>query len=255
MQVHLPTRRAATCALTGVLALAGCSTGTPTGTATSVAPATANTTPAPATAEPTEPTVMILEDAGLETPMAAGTYTSRLFEPTVTLELDGSWFRRDAGDARKFNIRRGSDGGEDLTFLSGIDFIECGDSGVVEQPPDASTVVDMIVGMEKLNTTQPAEVQLGNLVGTEIRLLGGGTGSLDDFEGYLSHGCVISQGTVPFPGESGWVVILDSSVQQYFFVETDGGPVWIRARADDSTADVEALWDYMREVIGTVEIR
>ena len=254
MQAHLRARRAAICALAGVLALAGCSTGTPTGTPTGGPPATASTTPVPPTEAPTEAAALVLEDAGLETPMPAGTYTSRLFEPTVTFELDGSWFRRDAGDARKFNIRRGTDGGEDLTFFSGIDFIECGDSGVVEQPPDASTVVDMIFGMKKLNATQPAEVQLGNVVGTEIRLLGGGKGSLDDFEGYLTHGCVISLGEVPFPGDSGWVVMLDSSVEQYFFVETDSGPVWIRARADDSTADVEALWDYMREVIGTVHI-
>lgn len=197
---------------------------------------------------------MILEDAGLETPMPAGTYTSRLFEPTVTFELDDSWFRRDAGDAHRFNIRRGTDGGEDLTFFSGIDFIQCGKGDVVE-PPDVSTAVDMIFGMPKLNTTQPEEVQLANVVGTEIRLLGGGEGSLDDpIEDWLKNGCVLSQGEVPFPGDSGWLVMLGSSVEQYVFVETDGGPVMIRARADDSTTDVEALWDYMREVIGTVQL-
>ena len=256
MHSHQRIRPAATPLLAGALIVAGCST-TPVSTTlpggpTSAAPTTAAvTTPEPVTDAP----VLVLEDAGLETPMQAGTYTSRLFEPTITIELDGSWFRRDAGDARKFNIRRGSDGGEDLTFFSGIDFIECGNSGVVEQPPDASTVVDMIFGMRKLNTTQPAEVELGNVVGTEIRLLGGGDGSFDDpIEDWPKNGCVISQGEVPFPGDSGWLVMLDSSVEQYFFVETDGGPVMIRARADDSTTDVEALWDYMREVIGTVEI-
>lgn len=251
MQAHLRTRRAAMCALAGVLALAGCSTGTPTGTPMGGPPATASTTPVPPTAAPTEAVALVLEDAGLETPMPAGTYTSRLFEPTITIELDGSWFRRDAGDARKFNIRRGPNGEEDLTFFSGIDFIECGDSGVVEQPPDASTVVDMIFGMDKLNTTQPAEVQLANLVGTEIRLLGGGKGSLDDFESYLSHGCVLSFGEVPYPGDSSWLVALGSSEEQLFFVDVDGTVVVIRAR--HGSGDVEALWDYMREVIGTVQ--
>lgn len=240
----------------GILIVAGCST-TPASTTGAGGPTTAApTTAAVVTPEPivTEAPVLVLEDAGLETPMQAGTYTSRLFEPTLTLELDGSWFRRDAGDARKFNIRRGTDGGEDLTFFSGIDFIQCGKDDVVEQP-DGSTAVDLIFGMPKLNTTQPEEVPVGDVVGTEIRLLGGGPGSFDDsLEDWLTNGCVISQGDVAFPGDSGWLVILGSSVEQYVFVETASGPVMIRARAADSTKDVEALWDYMREVIGTVQI-
>ena len=259
MQAHLRTHRAAMCALAGVLALAGCSTGTPTGTATGTAtdgpPATANTTPAPATASVTEAAAMILEDAGLETPMAAGTYTSRLFEPTLTIELDDSWFRRDAGDARRLNIRRGSDGGEDLTFISGIDFIQCGNGDVVEAPPDASTVVDMLFGMPKLHATQPAEVQVGDRVGTEIRIPGDGEGSFDDpMEAWLKNGCIISIGEVSFPGDSGWVAEFGSSVEQLVFLDVDGTVVMIRARAGDSTTDVEALWDYMREVIGTVQL-
>jgi hypothetical protein len=239
----------------GILIVAGCST-TPASTTGAGGPkSAAPTTAAVVTPEPivTEAPVLVLEDAGLETPMQAGTYTSRLFEPTLTLELDGSWFRRDAGDARKFNIRRGTDGGEDLTFFSGIDFIQCGDGDVIEQP-DGSTAVDLIFGMPNLNTTQPEEVPVGDMVGTEIRLPGGGAGSFDDpVEDWLKNGCVISQGDVPFPGDSGWLVMLGSSVEQYVFVETDSGPVMIRARADDSTTDVEALWDYMREVIGTVQ--
>jgi hypothetical protein len=239
----------------GILIVAGCST-TPASTPGAGGPkSAAPTTAAVVTPEPivTEAPVLVLEDAGLETPMQAGNYTSRLFEPTLTLELDGSWFRRDAGDARKFNIRRGTDGGEDLTFFSGIDFIQCGDGDVIEQP-DGSTAVDLIFGMPNLNTTQPEEVPVGDMVGTEIRLPGGGAGSFDDpVEDWLKNGCVISQGDVPFPGDSGWLVMLGSSVEQYVFVETDSGPVMIRARADDSTTDVEALWDYMREVIGTVQ--
>ena len=93
--------------------------------------------------------------------------------------------------------------------------------------------------------------QLANLVGTEIRLLGGGKGSLDDFESYLSHGCVLSFGEVPYPGDSSWLVALGSSEEQLFFVDVDGTVVVIRAR--HGSGDVEALWDYMREVIGTVE--
>jgi hypothetical protein len=258
MQVHLRARGLATCALAGVLAFAGCATSTPTGTASGGPPASASTAAAPTNAAATEaastdPAVLILEDAGLETAMPAGTYTSRLFEPTLTIELGDGWFRRDSGDARRFNIRRGEDGGEDLTFVSGIDFIQCGEGDVVEAP-DASTAVDLIFGMPELDTTQPEEVPVGDLVGTEIRLPGGGDGSLDDLENVLEHGCVISNGDAPFPADSAWVILLDSSVEQYVFVETPGGPVMIRARADESTTDVEALWDYMREVIGTVQL-
>ena len=252
MQVHLRTRRAAIWALAGVLALGGCSTGTPTGTATGGPPATANATPVPPTVAPSEAAVMILEDAGLETPMAPGTYTSRLFEPSLTIELDDGWFRRNAGDARRFNIRRGEDGGEDLTFFSDVDFIQCGDGEVVE-PADASTIVDMLFEMPKLSTTQPEEVHVGDLTGTEIRLLGGGAGSLEAPEDWLKNGCVISIGEA-FPSEnSGWVAELGSTVEQLVFVEVDGVVVLIRARPDDSTADVEALWDYMREVIASVQ--
>lgn len=253
MHSHLRVRAAATMLLAGTLIVAGCSTAPPS-TALPGGPASAApTTAAVTTPEPlvTAAAVMVLEDAGLETPMAAGTYTSRLFEPTLTLELDSSWFRRDAGDARKFNIRRGPNGEEDLTFFSGIDFVQCGDSDVVEAPPDSSTVVDLIIGMPKLNTTQPEEVHVGDLLGTEIRLLGGGDGSLDDFEGYLAHGCVLSFGEVPFPGDSSWLVDLDSSEEQLVFVDVDDTVVVIRAR--HGSGDVEALWDYMREVIGTVQ--
>lgn len=256
MQVHLRTRRAAACALVGVVAIAGCSTGTPTGTASAGPAATATTTPVPpaVTPAPTEAAAMILEDAGLETPMTPGTYTSRLFEPTLTIELGEGWFRRDAGSERVQNIRRGEDGGQDVTFISGIDFIECGNSGVVE-PPDASTVVDLIFGMPKLDASQPAEVQVGTLLGTEVRLAATGGPLPDDaWERLPDFGCVISLGEVAYPGDSGWVELTRDMTMQLVLLDVDGKVVLIRARPDDSTTDVEAQWDFMREVIGTVKL-
>lgn len=256
MQVHLRNGRVAVCALAGVLALAGCSTGTPTGSASGGPPASANTTPAPPTATPapTEAAALILEDAGLETPMTPGTYTSRLFDPTLTVKLGEGWFRRDAGSDRVQNIRRGEDGGQDLTFISGIDFIECGDSGVVE-PPDASTVVDLVFGMPKLDASQPAEVQVGTLIGTEVRLAATGNPLPDDaWERLPDFGCVLSLGEVAYPGDSAWVELTRDMTMQLVFLDVDGEVVMIRARPDDSTADVEALWGFMREVIETVEL-
>jgi hypothetical protein len=257
MQVHLRTRRAAICALAGVLALAGCSTGSPTGAPTNAAtggpPATASTPPVSPTVAPTEAAVLILEDAGLETPMTPGTYTSRLFEPAFTVELGEGWIRRDAGTDRVQNVRRGEDGGEDLTFISGIDFIECGDSGVVE-PPDASTVVDTIIGMPKLDVSQPAEVQVGSLLGTEIRLAATRDALPDDaWERLPEFGCVISLGDVPYPGDSGWVELTRDMTMQLVLLDVGDRVVLLRARPDNSTDEVEALWDFMRDVIETVD--
>ena len=255
MQVHLRTRRA-TVALAGALALAGCSAGTPAGTSTGTPPGAAAATPAPTAttataAPPTASGPRILEDAGLETLMPAGTYTSRLFEPTLTLELDDSWFRRDAGTDRKLNIRRGPDGGQDLTFVSGVDFIQCGAGDVIEEP-DAQTVIDSLVDMPKLHAVTQ-QIQIGDLVGTEIVLPGGGKGSLDDpLEDWLANGCVLSNGDVAFPEESAWMVEFGSTVELLAVVDVDGRAVVIRARPDDT--DVDALWDYMREVISTVQL-
>lgn len=255
MHSHQRVRPAATLLLAGTMIIAGCST-TPSSPAGSGGPNAAATTAAVTTPEPVVPgeSALILEDAGLETLMPAGTYTSRLFEPPLTLELDGTWFRRDAGSERVLNIRRGEDGGEDLTFISGIDFIECGESGVVE-PSDASTVVDLIFGMPKLEATQPAEVQVGTVTGTEVRLSPTGKPLPGDAWDHIQDfGCVISLGDVAYPSDSGWVPLTRDMTTQLVFLDVAGKVVMIRARPDDGTGDVEALWDYMREVIGTVQL-
>jgi len=255
MQVNLRAR-GATAALAGALALAGCSTGTPTGNAGGASPApVAASNPAtagpPTAAPPTEAAVMILEDAGLETKMPPGTYTSRLFEPSLTLELDGNWFRRDPDTERKVNIRHGQAGDEDLTFFSGIDFLQCGDGDVVEAP-DISTAADLIAGMPAINATGPTELKIGGMPALELQLLGGGKGSTSDpIEDWLKNGCVVSFGDVAFPGDSGWLVELGSSEELLWFVDAGGQTVLIRAR--HGGVDVEGLWATMREVVGTVQ--
>jgi hypothetical protein len=257
MQVHLRARRATTCALAGVLALAGCSTGAPSAAPTAGAPAT-TTKPAtqapPSAAPPTESGPTILEDAGLETPLTPGTYTSRVFEPAVTLELGEGWFRRDDIRDRTFNLRRGSDGGEMLSFISGIDFIQCGKGDVIE-PQDASTVVDEIVAMDKLHATQPAQIEVGDMLGTMIRLPGTGAPLPEDaFDHLLDFGCVISIGDVPFPGDSGWVTLTRDTVTQLVFVEVGNETVLIRTSPDDGTTDIDGLWDLMTDVINSTHL-
>ena len=66
-----------------VAAVAGCSNpaAQPTTTVTSVPLATVPVTAAPAASAGAR----VIEDAGLETPLVAGVYTSRLFKPALTL--------------------------------------------------------------------------------------------------------------------------------------------------------------------------
>ena len=249
MQVNLRTRRQAI-ALAGVLALAGCTSG-PSAAPTAGAPATTTTaaTEPPTAAPPTEAAAMVIEDAGLETLMPAGTYTSRLFQPGLTFELGEGWFRRDAGSERSLNIRRGQDGGEDLTFIAGIDFIQCGKGEVVE-PPESSSVVDELFGMQKLHASQPAEIEVGALMGTEIRF--GGGDPLPDGSDYLDYGCVISLGDVPYPGDSGWVPITRDMTLQLVVVQVGETIVLIRAPPGDG--DPAALFRLTTEVINSAQL-
>lgn len=252
MRVHLQARRATTLALAGALTLAGCSTGTPSAVPTAGTPVVTQapeTAAPPTAAPPSETAAKIIEDAGLETIMPAGTYTSRLFQPGLTFELGEGWFRRDAGSERTLNIRRGQDGGEDLTFIAGIDFVQCGKGDVIE-PPESSTVVDEIFGMQKLDASQPAEIQVGDLTGTEVRLAGGAP--LPDGAEYLDYGCVLSLGDVPYPGDSGWVPITRDMTAQLVVVQV--GDVIVLIRARPGAGDVEALWRLTTEVINSAQL-
>lgn len=247
-------------ALASVLAIAGCSTGAPTatvpGSGSSPAPTTTASTPTdapPTVAPPTAAAAIVLEDAGLETPLAAGTYTSRLFTPTVTMELGDGWFRRDDITEGAFNLRRGNDGGEVISFRSRFDFVQCGDGDVVEQP-DSATFAEMVASSAKLNASEPTEIQVGDRTATLIELTGGKALPEDGWERYLDFGCVITVGSDPYPGGDGWTPITRDMVTLLVFVDVDGTPVLIRTGMDDSTSDVDALWALMTEVINSVQL-
>ena len=226
-------------------AIAGCANpAAPPSSAVTAGPI-ATTTPAASAA------VRSIEDAGLETPMVAGAYESRLFEPALRLELGEGWFRRDAGGARTLNLRRAPDGAADVTFISGVDFLQCGTDPVVTKP-DARTIVDAITASAKLTSTAPVNVPVGDLAGIEIRLAGGGAPVPDeDFGKANEYGCVMTIGDAPFPAEALWVMATQADVLQLVVVDVAGTTVLIRGRGD---RDDEAHFDLVLDLLAGISL-
>ena len=219
----------ASLALFLVVAVAGCSSPTaqPTTTVKSTTLATAPVTTAPAASAG----ALVIEDAGLETPMAAGVYTSRLFKPALSLKLGEGWFRRDAGSARTLDLRRGPDGAADVTFMSGIDFLQCGTDPVVAKP-NSRTIVDAIRASKKLTSTAPVAVPVGTLSGFEIRIAGGGEPVPEaDFAKSNEYGCVLTLGDAPFPAEALWVMVTPDVARQFVGVDVGETTVLVRGLA------------------------
>jgi hypothetical protein len=238
-------------AIATVLAIGGCTTGAPD----SSTPAAASS--APESAEPSPPAntaaggPFVIEDAGLESIMPAGTYSSRLFDPALTLELGDGWFRRDSNGERALNLRRGPDGEDDLTFISGMDFLQCGTAPVVEDP-DAQTIVDAFAASDMLDVDEIGDVPVGDRTGLGVRLAGGGEPvSDDDFVRSNEFGCIISIGDEAFPADSLWVMATPDSAMQLVFVDVDGTTVAIRGRAG---ADLDAMAELMLEVLESVAL-
>ena len=227
-----------------IVAVAACAgTGAP---ATPTAAPLPTTTPV-ATAGPTASAApLIIEDAGLETLMVPGTYTSRLFKPALQIELGEGWFRRDAGNDRTLNLRRGLDGSADLTFISIVDFLQCG-TGAVVTKPDARTIVDAIAGSAALSASDPAQVPVGDLTGLEVRLAGSGDPVPEaDFAKSTKYGCVMTRGEEPFPAEGAWLMATRDLVMQLVAVDIAGTTVLIRAR---SVSETDAHFDLVLEVL------
>lgn len=230
------------------VAVGGCtSTGTP-GTSPPADSAPPSVEPgsgdSPAPSDP-----FVIEDAGLETVMPAGTYSTRLFMPALTFVLGDGWFRRDANGERTLNLRRGPNGEDDLTFISGMDFLQCGTAPVVEAP-DARTIVDAIAASETLSAGEITDVPIGDRTGLTVRLPGGGEPvSEDDFGRLNEFGCIVSIGEEPFPAESLWMTMTPDAKMHLAFVDVDGVTVAIRARSD---LDPDAMTQLMLEVLASV---
>ena len=229
-----------------VVAVAGCSSpaAQPATTMTPAPIATGPVTAAPAASAG----VRVIEDAGLETPMAAGVYTSRLFKPALSLKLGEGWFRRDAGSARTLDLRRAPDGAAAVTFISGIDFLQCGTDPVVTKP-NARTIVDAIRSSRKLTSTAPVAVPVGALSGLEIRIAGGGDPVPEaDFMKSDEYGCVLTIGDEPFPAEALWVMVTPDVARQFVAVDVGETTVLIRGLAvNDTEAHFNLVLDLLAD--------
>jgi len=253
---RIGSRQAVVAMLAGGLMLVGCSSSvTPGSTASSVAPAqsaapTASASPA-STATPSE---MAIEDAGVETTLPAGTYASRLFRPALTLVLGEGWYRRDANGDRNLNLRRTQDQGEDMTFISAIDYLQCGKADTVAAP-DVSKIVAGLTGSPVLKASEPVEVPFGDRTGLAIVLTGDGEPIPEaDFERLNEFGCILSRGADPWPAESFWLVATREVAMHLVLVDVDGTAVIVRTRPGDTTSDRDALYEQTLQVLADSRI-
>lgn len=226
---------------------AGCSgtPGTPTGSA-GPAPSAAATEAAPASRAP-----LVLEDSGVDVELAPGTYVSRVFTPSIRLELGTGWFRRDVIGPRAFNLRAGPNGDRDLSFISGVDFLQC-DMGKVVTTPDASAIVAAIEGSPALTVKSRREVPVGSRRGTELRLVADPDAVLpDDLDRWTQLGCMLSQGDAPFPAEGGWIGATADMDVQFIVLDAAGTSVLVRGRGP---SDADAHYDAVLDIVARMTL-
>jgi len=223
--------------------LAGCGAG---GVPSSQAPAaTAPASPASTLGSSPPGSAAILEDAGLETPLTPGMYTSRLFKPKVKLELGDGWLRRDAGDSRKLDIRHGQDGQDDITFVAGIDYLQCGKTAVIPKP-DAQDILEALATSSLLKVSEPVDVKVGDRTAGMVRLTGGYPIPDADLMRSNEFGCVMTVGAKAFPAEGLWIMATTAETLQFVILDVDGTTVVIRAK---SAIDMNAWWDAVLKVL------
>jgi hypothetical protein len=245
VSVHL-ARRIVSLGCAAAVALAGCGGAASPSSATPSAPAASASEPA---ASPSE-TASILEDAGLETNLTPGRYTSRVFAPTLTIELGDGWLRRDTGDSRKLDLRHGAGGRDDLTFIAGIDFMQCGTAAVVEKP-NAAAIIEALTTSTLLTVSDPVDVTVGDRTARMIRLTGGDPIPDADLMRSNEFGCVLTVGPEAFPAEGLWIMATTAQTVQHVVLDIDGTTVLIAAKSAD---DVNAWWDAVIDVLKTTTL-
>lgn len=240
--------------MTSLVLVAACSTDA-TDEGASVAPdVPAASVAASAAASRAAAATTIIEDAGVETALPAGTYESRLFRPALTLELGDGWYRRDANGDRTLNLRRANDLAEDVTFISGIDYLQCGTDAVIDAP-SVDAMIAAIGASPSLGVSDPIEVAVGDRTATAIRLAGGGAPVSDaDFGRLNEFGCVMSMGEAPFPAESLWITATPDAPMQLVAADIDGTTLLVRTRPGDTTTDVDALYDLTLQLLADAHL-
>jgi hypothetical protein len=176
-----------------------------------------------------------------------------LFDPPLVLALGDGWYRRDANSDRKLNLRRSDDLAQDVTFISGIDFIQCGTSKPTPSP-DVATVVADLTGSSMLKVSSPVDAPFGDRTAKALKLLGGGAPIPQaDFPRSAEFGCILSIGNQPWPAESYWVMATRDAVMQLVLVDVDGKTVLVRSRPS-TTSGADTLYDLTLKVLAGSKI-
>ena len=227
MKSYLRQAFAAGVCLLLVCGCAGAGAPTTTSQATATPGLTAPITTLPSTAAP-----IVLEDAGVESALAPGDYTSRVFKPTITFSLspDVQWSRWDDVQEGSFNLRVGPPADQigRVAILRGPDFVQCLNGAVVAKP-NARALADAISGAGVLKADPPQAVTIDGHAGWSIHLPGGGTGLPQDLplESWLAYGCILSVGPAAFPAEALWIVLGPDIERTVIFIDVDGATISI----------------------------
>lgn len=235
-------------AVTGTL-LAGIVGGCSSAPAASVGALVATQTAPAATI--TMPTVApyVLEDAGIEVDLAPGTYVSRLFEPALRLELGTGWFRRDQANPSKVNLRTGPDGDRDVTFMSGMASLMCGEGPLVTSP-DAAAIIGALTGSPMLTVRSRREVPIAGRTGTELRLAGDSKIVPPEDPVKLPQvGCVLTLDAL-WP-DGGWAEVTGAMDLQLIAVDVDATTVLVRSRP---SSIIDEHYDAVLELVATMSL-
>ena len=192
------------------------------------------------------PTPAVLEDAGVDTPLAAGTYSSRLFEPNLRLELGAGWVRDGPGGPIGFRLRHGLDGEEELGLFTKPDFLQCGGRPVIPAPP-APLAAAEIATEPSLDVRPPRPEPVGERTGIALELMGGDPLPEDAYAQLLAFGCVLSFGPEAFPAEAANILALSREMRALVvLLDVDGTTVVAVARPG---RDPDAFFATVLEVL------
>jgi len=226
-------------------AAAACQAGpATTGAAVTAAPTVAATSvptvPAPS---PTPATAIVIEDAGVEVDLTPGTYTSRVFRPTVEFVLPAGWQRRRATSESTINIDRG----EVTLSIVRVDFVQCGET--LLSHPDAADAATLIGKTTILAPVAPTTATVGPRQGQQVDLPGTGAeagGAIDP-----ANGCILTAGPEPYPAEYAWVVLTSDLAVRLTFVDVGDDLVMLLGRS--VSLELDAVVTATDPVVGTVE--
>jgi hypothetical protein len=212
--------------------LAACQAGTPATPPASAPPTEPLISAPPSTPAPTTPSAIVIEDAGVDVALAAGTYTSRVFSPHVAFELpDGTWLRSNA--TTDATLPLGQPASDVVLTIVRVDFVQCGETLLAH--PAGAEAAALVASSTPLAGTVVADARVGDRPAHAVDLPGTGTGGGGDID--PADGCILTSGPEPFPAEYGWVVVTSDVPARMTFVDVGGRLVLVMGRSTSEGLD------------------